>query len=197
MELTATNVDVVFKDCLFREEELVSGTPEHVAVKGIMSQFGFHPKRLEGHQEDVKGLLAQLPDSFMASKGGGHSFLNACMTKTGSHWGEHVNMEQLFALGVGLKLARRMSLPGMTDAQMPGGMPYFVVEDVLGPERPVDKLIPEAKRREAITGATCALSPLGCGGPASQFKDDLSRREYQISGLCQKCQDEVFAEPKD
>ena len=26
----------------------------------------------------------------------------------------------------------------------------------------------------------------------SDFKDDLSLREYQIFGLCQKCQDEFF-----
>lgn len=26
----------------------------------------------------------------------------------------------------------------------------------------------------------------------SDFKDELSKREYQISGLCQKCQDSVF-----
>lgn len=24
------------------------------------------------------------------------------------------------------------------------------------------------------------------------FRDDLSRKEFSISGLCQKCQDEVF-----
>lgn len=24
------------------------------------------------------------------------------------------------------------------------------------------------------------------------FKDELSRREYEISGLCQKCQDKTF-----
>ena len=24
------------------------------------------------------------------------------------------------------------------------------------------------------------------------FKDELSRKEYRISGLCQKCQDETF-----
>ena len=24
------------------------------------------------------------------------------------------------------------------------------------------------------------------------FKDDLSKREHKISGLCQKCQDDVF-----
>ena len=31
-----------------------------------------------------------------------------------------------------------------------------------------------------------------CGGPAYDFKDELSRKEYQISCLCQKCQDNAF-----
>ena len=26
----------------------------------------------------------------------------------------------------------------------------------------------------------------------SQFRDELSKKEYRISGMCQKCQDEVF-----
>ena len=26
----------------------------------------------------------------------------------------------------------------------------------------------------------------------NEFKDDLSRREYEISGMCQSCQDEFF-----
>ena len=29
------------------------------------------------------------------------------------------------------------------------------------------------------------------------FNDDISRREYDISKLCQKCQDSVFAEAED
>jgi len=28
----------------------------------------------------------------------------------------------------------------------------------------------------------------------NSFKDDLSRREFEISGLCQKCQDDFFKE---
>lgn len=31
-----------------------------------------------------------------------------------------------------------------------------------------------------------------CSGPAEKFRDDLSRKEYTISGMCQKCQDSVF-----
>jgi hypothetical protein len=33
-----------------------------------------------------------------------------------------------------------------------------------------------------------------CGGSIGKFKDELSEREYRISGMCQKCQDEVFTE---
>lgn len=31
-----------------------------------------------------------------------------------------------------------------------------------------------------------------CGKDATEFTDELSRKEYTISGLCQKCQNEVF-----
>lgn len=44
------------------------------------------------------------------------------------------------------------------------------------------------KRHNSIVADIC----VSCGGPATEFKDELSRREYSISGLCQKCQDEVF-----
>ena len=38
---------------------------------------------------------------------------------------------------------------------------------------------------------------VSCHGHASYFRDDLSAREYVISGLCQRCQDEVFASEDD
>jgi len=39
---------------------------------------------------------------------------------------------------------------------------------------------------------------MGCGkNPVGEFTDELSRKEYGISGCCQACQDEMFAEPGD
>lgn len=35
------------------------------------------------------------------------------------------------------------------------------------------------------------LCPM-CGKPIGTFKDPLSEKEYQISGMCQECQDSVF-----
>ena len=59
--------------------------------------------------------------------------------------------------------------------------------DVDPGERPVDLLI-GAKRQVAVVTATCAI----CGGPATNFRDQLSRKEFGISGMCQKCQDNFF-----
>jgi hypothetical protein len=43
-------------------------------------------------------------------------------------------------------------------------------------------------RTEAITKDICVW----CKRPATEFKDEISRREYRISGMCQSCQDETF-----
>lgn len=43
-------------------------------------------------------------------------------------------------------------------------------------------------RVESIKADTCIL----CSKPAVEFKDDLSRKEYTISGMCQVCQDKTF-----
>lgn len=47
-------------------------------------------------------------------------------------------------------------------------------------------------RRAVIQGGKCAFDKMGCRGPNFTFRDDLSRREYAISGLCQGCQDAMF-----
>lgn len=57
--------------------------------------------------------------------------------------------------------------------------------------RPADMIFPG--RREAIQGHTCMI----CKGKVEGFKDELSQKEYLISGLCQECQDKIFKEPED
>lgn len=47
-------------------------------------------------------------------------------------------------------------------------------------------------RSTAIDLAKCIPAPVGCGKPINGFRDALSRKEYQISGLCQDCQDSIF-----
>lgn len=54
-------------------------------------------------------------------------------------------------------------------------------------EKFLDSLNP-SKRRKAILNQYCSF----CGQPAREFVDELSTKEYSISGLCSKCQDETF-----
>lgn len=43
-------------------------------------------------------------------------------------------------------------------------------------------------RDEAYEKRICVV----CGKPAVEFRDERSRKEYEISMMCQKCQDETF-----
>lgn len=43
-------------------------------------------------------------------------------------------------------------------------------------------------RSGSIAGDVC----ISCDNPATSFKDELSAKEFSISGLCQNCQDDVF-----
>lgn len=122
MTLTAENVETVFMNCLFLEGE---DTSQAKIVKGIVSEYGFHPQRLESYKVKIAEMLGCLPDEFREDKGGGWSFLNACNTKDGYQWGEHRNIEQLLALGIATQQAK-MLLPREMWHVLPGGMPYFV-----------------------------------------------------------------------
>jgi hypothetical protein len=51
------------------------------------------------------------------------------------------------------------------------------------------KMVYGRSASECIKSDVC----VACGGPAVEFSDGLSRREFSISGLCQKCQDIAFA----
>lgn len=127
MKLTAPKVIDILTDCLYRGNESSNGKPPEnaVIVEGVVRSYGFHPQRLESHRAEVKELLAELPDNFQSDKGGGWSFLNACMTKDGEQWGEHIDMEALFCLGIGLGLAKWQMFT--MKQVLPGGMPYVVV----------------------------------------------------------------------
>jgi hypothetical protein len=48
-------------------------------------------------------------------------------------------------------------------------------------------------RRGFIMADQCVF----CKSPATKFRDDLSRKEFGISGMCQKCQDKVFNNHED
>ncbi|MGZ8173004.1 hypothetical protein [Methylobacter sp.] len=126
MELTAKNVEAVLFDCLFGDDDKEMSNA--VMAEGIIHTFALHPERLEKRKEDIRHMLDCLPDNFKESVGGGWSFLQACMTKDGVHWGEHRDMERLFALGIATGQVKQL-VPRARWAGLPGGMPYYAVCD--------------------------------------------------------------------
>jgi len=53
----------------------------------------------------------------------------------------------------------------------------------------IDSITPNPLgRRESIKSDVCAV----CLKEAKNFKDELSKREFTISGMCQECQDKFF-----
>jgi len=115
------------RDCLFKEEEVPDRKPpaDAVIVEGIMQKFALHKMRLEGHRQDVIDMIGELPKEFLTGEGngGGWSFLNLCMDKRGSQWGEHPTMEALCVLAIGLGMGK-WCLPREMWSVLPGSMPY-------------------------------------------------------------------------
>lgn len=56
-----------------------------------------------------------------------------------------------------------------------------------------DDIMRRAGFGKEVTRTKFNLCPL-CGNPVKMedFKDDLSRKEFAISGMCQECQDGIF-----
>ena len=123
MKLTTENVESLFLDCLFRDGE---DTSNPAVAEVVMSKIGFNRERIESHKGEIGEMLMELSDDFHSDKGGGMSFLNACMTCDGEQWGEHRSIDQLLALGIASGQAK-MLLPRAMWSALPGGMPYFVV----------------------------------------------------------------------
>lgn len=60
-------------------------------------------------------------------------------------------------------------------------------------QQALNDLFPEQERNVRL--GLCASC--GCNPSIQGFEDALSRKEFEISGLCQKCQNEVFTEPDE
>lgn len=132
MKLTSENVKNVVMDCLYSDEEVQKigheALKEKAAIaRGITTNFGFDPERLKKHEKDIEEMLLQLPETFLKSKGGGWSFLNACIDKDGNQWGEHQSVEELMCLGLATKKVT-IPMPREAWSMFPGGVPYFTVE---------------------------------------------------------------------
>ena len=203
MELTAKNVMDVLYACFYDTSEVEKRGKEAVMkeaikIKGIQNHFGFNPEQVKKHKENIKSMLAQLPDSFHKNSGGGMSFLNACMTKDDIQWGEHMNMEALFCLGEAAGFVKPC-MPREVWGMLPGGMPYYVVdlqpnqEDQMKADEITQEQFDNELERLVVENAHSLLLIPGVYEAVSEYFNNeiiynLTRGESngttQISGYC-------------
>jgi len=124
-ELNPAVVTHIFEESVLPQGEHMDG---EVEVEGITHTARFNPDVLERRKSFLEAMLEELPDTFMASKGGGWSFLEACVDRHGNQWtGLHPIMEQLFMLGLAIGKVE-CQIPRHLWEVLPGGMPYYVVK---------------------------------------------------------------------
>lgn len=124
--LTSENVNEIFLKCLFDKGE---NHDKYTIGEGVKLKVGFHPGRLKENETKISEMLNELPSSFKKSGGGGWSFLNLVEDKNGKQWTDlHERADQLVALGTA---SGKMSylMPRDMWRNLPGGMPYIVVND--------------------------------------------------------------------
>lgn len=129
----AARIEEILRDCLFWDSELPGdgSTPEGAVIaQSVRGSFGFHPDRLVSHKAEIRkhldGLPIEFQDTSVEGGGGGWSFLNACMDRQGSLWGQHTDINNLLALGIATQQAKFLMRRELWDV-FPSGMPYFVV----------------------------------------------------------------------
>ncbi|MGL5717998.1 MAG: hypothetical protein ACRCX2_33655 [Paraclostridium sp.] len=125
--LKSCDVDRIFRDCLFKEEELIGGKPikEPLIAEGIIMNVGFNPDSIERNKIDIGYMVDQLPEMFNQ----GWSFLNMCIDKEERQWTSvHKVMEQLLLLGIAIGRLKYCAPREMWDV-LPGGMPYVMRVD--------------------------------------------------------------------
>lgn len=120
--LTPADVERIFLDSLLTNDDSLK---DFILAQGLVRQIRFHPKRLMAHKEEICALLAELPDDFRCSVGGGSSFTGLPWDRHGKRWTEiHQNVEQLFVLGNAIG---RMSY--VLPFDMGKGFPHVVFDD--------------------------------------------------------------------
>lgn len=122
-------VNAVFFDCMFKDAaETESFAP--VESEGVVVNVGFHPERLTGNSEVIKGLIREIvQEPFYKGAGGGYTFAELPFDREGEQWGEQRDAEQLFLLAQALKLAA-FCAPRAWWGMLPYGLPYIVFERV-------------------------------------------------------------------
>ena len=95
-----------------------------LTIKAVIHTYVFCKQAIASAVPRIEAMLAELPAAFHEQ--GGASFLAASVRRDGVQWGDHLQMEQLIALGLAAGLVAE-SFPEIMRKVLPGGMPAYRV----------------------------------------------------------------------
>ena len=124
-KLNPARVIEVFKNCMFKDEELKDNRPtsEYTVATGVLATVVFHTKRLNEHKKEINEMISQIKNIEQ-----GPHFLDLCIDKTDRLWtGEHSVVDQLITLGFATELLEvPMNLPRDMWYIFPQELPYVI-----------------------------------------------------------------------
>ncbi len=124
--IDAKEINIIFRACLFKEEEIIDGKPPEgfLDIDGVRSHVGFHPDRVQQYKSRIEYFLSEIHPDFSSQEAGGTSFVNLPFDKEGTQWGEHQNADELLILGLAIDRFEYL-MPREIWSALPGGMPYI------------------------------------------------------------------------
>jgi hypothetical protein len=112
-------------------------------------------------------------------------------SRRGAAYQQFMNMAEL----EWTKLLHNMEEQGLMDALEAGAFKQAARDRATRAQKKAEKKTP-LTITHMFTRREQGLCPLcGLTVEPKSFRDELSRKEYRISGMCQKCQDDVFQDP--
>lgn len=99
-------VEQIMRACLFGDE--VASGKTVIKIETVrFREVGLNAVSVDTYRDEINELLELLPEDFMRPDGAG--FQHAYHDKNGEHWGEHIDMETLFALGLATGKVRQVN----------------------------------------------------------------------------------------
>lgn len=101
-ELTGRHVEEVFRDCLFKEDELEDNKPteDFTIATGVSCTAAFNTERLNQYKGTINNMLDEVYGIET-----GTPFTNLCLRKNGNLWtGDQSTMDKLMILGFATEL---------------------------------------------------------------------------------------------
>ena len=124
LKLNVKNVEEIFKDCLLPDD--YNNDTKVIVVRVVTGTYGFDPKKLDKHSNNIREMISQLSSNFDECHQG-YTFMDLPFKRDGDskrQWGEQRHGDLLMALGLASGWMKMTSEDPKLWKILPGGVPY-------------------------------------------------------------------------